>query len=108
MTAVDDRGRHRGGGHLDRGDLRAGALGAVAVDQPGGLEHQQPALLDLDAGAGDEVTDDTVLGERPTERHPGLRPFDHEREGEFGHPGRAHGVMDAAGVGLHRDASSPR
>ena len=47
---VDDalhRQRHR---DLDRLDLGVGALVAHGVHQPGGLEHQQPSLLDAPPG----------------------------------------------------------
>ena len=67
---VDDGRRDGGSGDLDGGDFGPRALGAVMVDQPGGLEDQQARLLDLDAGAGDQILHDPLLDERAAERHP--------------------------------------
>ena len=63
-------GRNGGSGDLDGGDLGPGSFGAVMVDEPGGLEHEQARLLDLDAGAGDKALYDPLLDDRPAERHP--------------------------------------
>ena len=59
-----------GAADLDRRDLDARALVADGVHQPGGLERQQPGLLDLDARLGDPVLDDALVGERLAERRP--------------------------------------
>ena len=57
-----------GSDDLDRGDLAAGPLLPDRVHQPGRLEREQPGLFDLDAGLGDPLADDALLGERLAER----------------------------------------
>ena len=96
--AVDDGAGDLRCGDLDGGDVGAGAFGAVAVDEPGGLEHQQSGLFDLDAGVRDEFLDDALVGERLAEGGAVLGAVDHEGQGPFGHADGAHGVVDPAGA----------
>src|SRR5580704_17493807 len=74
---VDDRGGHRRRGYLDRRDLGARPSGAVLVDQPGCLVHQQPGLVDVDTGLGDQLPHHTLLRQVLAERHPRLRAIHH-------------------------------
>ena len=64
---------HPGRDDLDRGDLAPGGPRADGVDQPRGLQRQQPGLLDGHARLGDPLLDDALLGERLAERHPRSR-----------------------------------
>ena len=66
--------RHRRRRDLDGLDLGVRALVADGVHQPGGLEHQQPGLLDAHPGLGDPVPDHALLGQRPAERDPARWP----------------------------------
>ena len=65
---VEDPLDGRRGGDLDRLDLGVRALVADGVHQPGGLEDQQPQLLEPHPGLGDPVADHALLGERLAER----------------------------------------
>ncbi len=96
--AVDDVLDHLGGGDLDRLDLAVGASVADRVHQPGGLEHQQPQLLDRDPGLGDPLADHALAGQRLAERDPSLDPLTHQLDGPLGQPDRAHAVVDPAGA----------
>src|SRR5450631_3890044 len=106
---VDHRDRHRRRGDLDRRDLGARTLGAVAVDQPGRLEDQQPGLVDVDTGLRDQLLYDALVRQVPAERHPRLRPVHHQPKGTLSHPDRAHRVVNPArtqpGLGDHEPIS---
>ncbi len=75
-----------------------GRLGAVPVDQPGGLVDVQPHLVDLDARLGDQLADHALLRQRGPERGPALRPVHHQRERPLGHADGPHGVVDPPGT----------
>ena len=83
--------------HLDGGDLGARRLGADVVDQPGGLEGQQPRLLDRHPRLGDLLAHHALLGERLAEGDARRGALAHQLERPLRHADRAHAVMDAAG-----------
>lgn len=86
---------HAWGGDLDPGYLSTCSRGPVLIDEPRGLVHVQPNLVDLDPGLGNELTDDTRVGELVAEGHAALGAGDHERQRTLGHPDGPHRVMDA-------------
>jgi hypothetical protein len=71
LSRTDFRPRRR---DLDGLDLGVRALVADGVHQPGGLEHQQPGLLDRHPGLGDPVLDHALLGQRLAEGDARRRP----------------------------------
>src|ERR671930_1083 len=77
----------------------ATSAAAVAhrVHQPGGLEDQQPRLLDLDPRLGDPALDHPVVDDRLPERGARSRALAHHLERALGHPDRAHRMVDAPG-----------
>ena len=93
----------RGHRDLDRLDLGHRRAVADGVHEPGGLEHEQPQRLDLDAGLGDPLAHDALLGERPAERAPRRRALDARgRAPARAMPSDAHAVVDPA-----RDRAGP-
>jgi hypothetical protein len=56
-------------------------LVAPGIHQPGGLEHQQPQLLDPHPRLGDPVADHALLRERRAERDPRLGARAHRIDG---------------------------
>ena len=89
--------QHLGSGHLDAGNVLAD-LGVIAlvVDQPGGVEHLEAELLDLDPGVGDPVLDGLLLADERALGLPRKHPLAHHVEGSLGHPHRPHPVVDPA------------
>src|SRR6266540_3874481 len=83
---VDHLRRHLGCGDLDRRDLDPRALVADGVHQPGGLQHKQAHLLDLDPRLGDPVPNDALARKRLPERRARVGALAHQVEGPLGHP----------------------
>ena len=84
--------------HLDHRDLLAGRLLAVLVHLPGGLEREQPRLVDLHARERDPVLHELLLAERAAEGDARVRVAAHDLERALGVADRAHAVVDAAGA----------
>ena len=95
---VEDPLDGRGGGDLDRLDLGVRALVADGVHQPGGLEHQQPKLLDPHPRLGDPLADHALAGQRLAERHPLHGAPAHHLDRALGDADGAHAVVDPAGA----------
>jgi len=93
---VDDPRGHLGDGDLDRRDLHGGTSVADRIHQPGGLEHQQPSLLDPDPALGDPLLHHSLRGEGLAERHTLLHPGAHEVVRTLGHADQSHAVVDPA------------
>src|SRR5207249_7002206 len=94
--ALDHLQRHVGHGHLDLGDRLLGGLVADRVHHVGGVQDEQPRLVDLDARLRDALERDVVLGQPLAERHAVLRALAHELERALGDADLAHAVVDAA------------
>src|SRR3954447_17156850 len=94
--AVDDVEADARCDHLDGGDLGARALRADAVDEPRGLQRQQPGLLDLHARLGDRCAHGALLRECLAERNARGCPLAHQLESALGYADGAHAVVDAA------------
>src|SRR6266851_719551 len=94
---VDHPLGHRRGGDLDGLDLGVGALVPRRVHEPGGLEDQQPGLLDPHPRLGDPVLDHALLGERPPERGALDDPPAQQLQGPLGTADQPHAVVDPAG-----------
>ena len=92
---VDDilgHGRHR---DLDLRDLVHRAGNALLIQMPGGLEHQQTALLDRDPGLGDALGVAAQLGQRTTEGLASQRSPAGQLKGTLGQTDQAHAVMNS-------------
>ena len=74
--------------------IHAPRLPTVSISQ-GGLERQQPNLLDPHSRFRDPALDNAVLDDRSAERRPRDRPLARHFERPLGHADRAHGVVDA-------------
>ena len=93
---LQDVVQHRGQRHLAHGDVLAGGAVRLVVDDPRGLEHQQPELLQLDGRVGDEALHELVLGQRLALRAAGQRPLAHHVEGALALADHPHGVVHPA------------
>ena len=93
---VDHLERHVGNGHLDAGDLLRCGLVADRVHEVRHVQHVLAGLVDLDAGLGDPVLDQALLGDRLAERLAFERPLAHELQCPLGDADRSHAVVDAA------------
>ena len=97
---------------LDRGDLGARALRPDGVDQPGGLEHEQPGLVDRQPGLRDPLLHDAVLCDRRRRTSIGAAARAHIiSSARSAMPEAAHAVVDAARAepGLrHHEAAALR
>ena len=71
----------------------------LGVNDPGGLQDEQPILLELDPGVGDELLDRLLVGEPLALGAPGQGTFAHHVEGAAALADGAHGVVDAAAAG---------
>ena len=72
------------------------ALVPHGVHEPGGLEDQQPGLLDPDPRLGDPVLDHALLGERAAERGPLRDPPAQQFQRPLGATDQPHAVVDPA------------
>ncbi len=93
-TDVSNPGAH----HLDGGDLGASLARAHLIDQPRRVQHQQPRLLDLQAGLGDARRHHALIRQRPPERHPRQGPPAGHLQRALGGPQHPHRVVDPAGA----------
>ena len=66
---------------------------SVAVQTLGRAQHQQPCLLDLDAGAGDGLLRGIVVDHRPAEGPPFGGPRHHQFDQDLAAPDGTHAVM---------------
>lgn len=88
--------------HLARRDLLAHAaageitLGGALVDQPRGVQHEQPQLVDLHPRVGDRGLYQLFFAEQASLGMPGGGALAHHVERLFAHRYRAHRVMDPA------------
>ena len=73
------------------------AIGALAVDAPGGVEHQEARGVDLGAALGHPALDGPLQAQRLPRRQlsPG-GPVTHEVEGALADADPPHAVVDAA------------
>ena len=86
--------RHR---RLDRRDVLADALVVVVlVDQPGGAQHEQTELFDLDPRVGDPLLGHLQRAQRAGAGLAGERPLAHHVERLADAGDGAHRVVDAA------------
>src|SRR5919107_1631822 len=89
------QGRVRGD-ELYHGDLCLRLLVAHRVHHVGGLQRQEPGLLDLHPRVGDPLHDHTLLSERLAERLALFDPLAHQLDRPLGDPDEAHAVVDTA------------
>jgi hypothetical protein len=83
---------------LDHRDRLAGAALALGVHLPGGVEGQQPGLVHLHAGGGDEVLDELLVGQRAPEALALVGVVAHHLDRALRGADAAHAVVDAAGA----------
>mmetsp|Transcript_8030 Transcript_8030/g.15497 ORF Transcript_8030/g.15497 Transcript_8030/m.15497 type:complete len:498 (+) Transcript_8030:657-2150(+) len=95
---VDDLQRHIGRDDLDHRDLGLGDLVAHGVHHVGGLERQQPRLLDHAARLGNALLRDGLLGDGLAEGGAGDGALAHQLQRTLGRADAAHAVVDAAGA----------
>src|SRR2546430_2650178 len=74
---VEDLERHVRSGHLDHRDLLGGRLVADRIHPPGGVEGEQPRLVDEDAGVGDALQGHRLLRDALPEGHAPERALAH-------------------------------
>ena len=94
---VDDLERHARRGDLDHRDLELGGLRADLVHHVGGLQAEQPRHLDVDAGLGDPLLPDRMVGDALAEGRAREQAPGHRLQSGLGHADRAHAMVDAAG-----------
>ena len=96
--AVEHPEEDVGHDELDHRDLLARGVGAVPVDAPGGVQHQQPRGVDLRPALGDPLLDDCLEPQRPAGRQlAGDGALAQQVEGALADADPAHAVVDAPG-----------
>ena len=73
-------------------------IGPPDVELPGGVEHQQPGLLDGDPGVGDPLAVAAEVDQRLPEGGAVEPAADAELQRRLGEPDQPHAVVDPAGA----------
>jgi len=94
---IHDLAGHVGGGDLDLGDLPPAFFFADLVHLPGGVQHEQTHLIDLDAARREALDHHALLGERLAERRPLVQPPAHQLQRPLRESHCAHAMVDATG-----------
>ena len=89
---------HLGRRHLDFGDLLAGLLVANRVHAPGGVQRQQPGLVDRDPGVGDALAVAAEVHQRLAEGGARQPALDGQLERHLGLADQPHAVVHATGT----------